>query len=215
MVSVKETISVFKRIAASIEENKLFLTELDAKIGDGDHGLNLSKGFNCVLDKLSKEEPKDMGSLMKIVGMTLVSTVGGASGALYGTAFIKASAVVKDKAELSIEDFKDLLSEALKGIKMRGKGELGDKTMIDSLEPALNSLKEDILNNKDYLECLFNAKEASKAAVESTKAIIAKKGRASYLGERSIGHQDPGATSSYLILNAIYEEVKVIKDNKA
>ncbi|MGL5313305.1 MAG: dihydroxyacetone kinase subunit DhaL [Peptostreptococcaceae bacterium] len=198
---------IFK-IAEVIEENKLYLTELDAAIGDGDHGLNLSKGFNAVREKLSNYNGNDISEILKNTGMALVSSVGGASGPLYGTAFMKASVPVKGKEEININDFSFMLEEALNGIKMRGKSNLGEKTMIDAIEPALNKLKIDISNNIDAVTCLSNLYVEAQKGAEKTKDIIATKGRASYLGDRSLGHQDAGATSSYLILKTIYEEVK-------
>lgn len=210
-MNVKQVINVLYKIADVIEDNKLYLTELDAAIGDGDHGLNLSKGFNAVKDKLTTVNTDNISEILRIVGMALVSSVGGASGPLYGTAFIKASMAVKDKVEINVNDFYIMLEEALDGIKMRGKSSLGEKTMIDAIEPALNQLKIDISNNLDTIECLEHLQSEALKGAEGTKDIVATKGRASYLGERSLGHQDAGATSSYLIFKTIYDEVKSSK----
>lgn len=146
-----------------------------------------------------------IGGILKKSGMALVSNVGGASGPLYGTAFMKAAVSVNGKSEVDINDFANMLDEALEGIKMRGKGQADDKTMIDAIEPALKSIKEGIDSGLEAKEILKVAKEAAYKGVEHTKEIIAKKGRASYLGERSLGHQDAGATSSAIILETIYE----------
>ncbi|MGL5328424.1 MAG: dihydroxyacetone kinase subunit DhaL, partial [Peptostreptococcaceae bacterium] len=145
---------------------------------------------------------------LKRVGMTLVSTVGGASGPLYGTAFMKAAPVLNGKFEINMDDFISSLDAALEGVKMRGKSVAGEKTMIDALEPALNSLKESKEQGLSAIESLEKAQNAALEGVERTKEIKATKGRASYLGDRSIGHQDAGATSSYLILKTIYECAK-------
>ncbi|MFU0824658.1 dihydroxyacetone kinase subunit DhaL [Clostridium sp.] len=198
---------IINKIGEVIEENKLFLTELDAAIGDGDHGLNMSKGFNAVKEKLKDDSGNNIGDILKKTGMALVSNVGGASGPLYGTAFMKAAMVVNGKSEIDIKDFEKMLEAALGGIKMRGKAELNDKTMIDAIEPALNSLRSSIENGLSSKEALKEAVEAAYKGVEHTKEIAARKGRASYLGERSIGHQDAGATSSALILETIYKEI--------
>jgi dihydroxyacetone kinase-like protein len=207
-VTGKTVIDILSKIGEVLEENKAFLTELDATIGDGDHGLNMSKGFEALKEKLKDDDGTNLGDTLKKAGMALVSNVGGASGPLYGTAFMKAAAVVNGKDSVDINDFLKMLEEALAGIKMRGKGEEGDKTMIDAIAPAVAALKISIEEGLSCEECIFKAKEAAKDGVEYTKTILAKKGRASYLGERSIGHQDPGATSSFLMLETIYNEIK-------
>lgn len=203
-----EVINIINKIADVINENKLYLTELDAVIGDGDHGLNMSKGFEAVKEKLTTDDGENIGNILKKVGMTLVSTVGGASGPLYGTAFMKAAPVLNGKSEINMDDFIDALEAALEGVKMRGKSVAGEKTMIDAIEPAVNSLKESKEKGLSSIESLEKAQSVALEGVEKTKEIKATKGRASYLGDRSIGHQDAGATSSYLILKTIYECVK-------
>lgn len=206
-ISGSRVIEIINKIADVIEENKLFLTELDAAIGDGDHGLNMSKGFNAVREKLKEEDGSNIGDVLKKTGMTLVSNVGGASGPLYGTAFMKAAMVVNGKEEIDIKDFEQILQAAIDGVKMRGKAQLNEKTMIDALEPAFNALCSAIEKGLSSKEALKEAVDAAQKGVEHTKEIIATKGRASYLGERSIGHQDPGAASSALILKTIYNEM--------
>lgn len=204
----KKVIEILIKVSEKIDKNKEYLTELDAAIGDGDHGLNMSKGFNTVSDKLKAEEDDNIGNILKKTGMTLVSNVGGASGPLYGTAFMKASMALKDKKEIDINDFLSALKLALEGIKSRGKSTEGEKTMIDALSPAIKSMEDSIKNGDSYIEVLEKGKDAALEGVEFTKTIKATKGRASYLGDRSIGHQDPGATSCFYILETIYEEAK-------
>ncbi|RKD32589.1 dihydroxyacetone kinase subunit L [Thermohalobacter berrensis] len=204
-------IKIIDNIATTIHENKEYLTELDAKIGDSDHGINMDKGFKMVQEKLHAVKDKDCGTILKTVAMTLVSTVGGASGPLYGTAFLKAASVVSDKKEINKDDIVKMFEEAIMGIKMRGKANKGDKTMLDALIPAYEELKKSIENNETIIEAFDKGQKAAYEGVEYTKKIAAKKGRASYLGERSIGHQDPGATSSYLMLKAIYDTLKEAK----
>ncbi|STB00035.1 dihydroxyacetone kinase subunit DhaL [Clostridium baratii] len=204
----KKVIEILIKVSEKIDKNKEYLTELDAAIGDGDHGLNMSKGFKAVSDKLKAEEDDNIGNILKNTGMTLVSNVGGASGPLYGTAFMKASMALKDKNEIDINDFLSALKLALEGIKSRGKSTEGEKTMIDALAPAIKSMEDSIKNGDSYIEVLEKGKDAALEGVEFTKTIKATKGRASYLGDRSIGHQDPGATSCFYILETIYEEAK-------
>lgn len=199
---------IINNMAVSINKNVAYLTELDLAIGDGDHGLNLDKGFAAVIRKLKDKDLNDIGYTLKKTGMILVSNTGGASGSLYGTAFIRAGMAVEGKQTVNINDFLEMLEQALMGIKMRGRGKLGGKTMIDAIEPAVNSLKYSIRKGLSGVRSLENLKNAAFEGVKSTKSIICKNGKASYLGEKSIGYPDPGAVSSYLILNAVYEEVK-------
>ncbi len=207
-INGKKVIEILTQIAEKIDENKGYLSELDATIGDGDHGINMSKGFKAVTEKLKEDDGVDISGILKKTGMALVSTVGGASGPLYGTAFMKSSMSVNGKTEIDIKDFSNMLKDALDGIKMRGKAKAGEKTMIDALEPALEAINKGIERGLESKEILKLAKEAAYNGVEYTKTIIATKGRASYLGERSIGHQDAGATSSAIILETIYEAIE-------
>ncbi len=187
--------------AALIAENESYLTQLDADIGDADHGTNLQRGFQAVLAKLPALAGQDIGAIFKNVGMTLVSTVGGASGPLYGTFFIQMGAASAGQTELTLDQWTAALQAGVEGIVRRGRASPGDKTMLDALQPALESLKA-----AEYTNSVSEALEASaRAAAEGTAAtipMVARKGRASYLGERSAGHQDPGATSSTLLLQA-------------
>ena len=199
MISTQKLLEMVKEMSAIIQQNKDFLTELDMPIGDSDHGINLARGFLAVEAKLPTLEGKDAGTILKTVGMTLVSTVGGASGPLYGTAFMKAGAKMVGKTEIGLEDLIVMLHEAVEGIKMRGKSTVGEQTMLDAMVPALETLKES--------GSLSAALVAAEAGVEKTKDMIATKGRASYLGERSLGHQDPGATSFTLLFSVIVKNV--------
>ena len=191
-----------QKIGNSIVANKEFLTDLDRAIGDADHGANMARGFTEVMNNVPQDE-ENIGAALKKTGMTLLSKVGGASGPLYGTAYMKAAGAVQGKTELSIEDLKAMLEAAIGGIKLRGKAERGEKTMLDALEPALDALTGATEKGEDRDTCLNQMCDAAREGVEFTKTIRATKGRASYLGDRSIGHQDPGATSSLLTLEAI------------
>ena len=203
MTDSNKVLEIIKQISEQIQMEKDFLTELDNVIGDGDHGMNMARGFKEVEKKLADFSGKDIGSILKAVGMTLVSTVGGASGPLYGTAFMKAGAAVGAKNEMDGGDFLNAMDAAIEGIKMRGKAHEGEKTMLDALIPAYNAIKKTYEENNDFKAAISQGVEAAEKGVEYTKTIIATKGRASYLGERSIGHQDPGATSSCLMLKVI------------
>ena len=190
------------RIAQTIIENKDFLTDLDREIGDADHGVNMARGFQAVLEKVPQDNA-DIGAVLKKTGMTLLSTVGGASGPLYGTAYMEAGKAAAGKETLGPADFRAMLDAAIAGIQKRGKAVRGEKTMLDALIPALEAYTEKLDAGADLPEALDAACSAAKEGVEFTKTIRATKGRASYLGDRSIGHQDPGATSAALTLDAI------------
>lgn len=191
-----------KLIGEKIIENKDFLTDLDREIGDADHGVNMARGFQAVIEKVSPDEG-DIGAALKKTGMTLLSTVGGASGPLYGTAYMEAGKVLAGKTEITAEDFKLAFEAAIAGIQKRGKAEKGEKTMLDSLIPAHDAYADAIASGKSIKEALDAACSKAEDGIEFTKTIAATKGRASYLGDRSIGHQDPGATSATLTLEVI------------
>ena len=197
--------AIVEGMAKKIEAEKEYLTELDNEIGDGDHGINLARGFEAVEKKLPSLAGGDIGALLKGVGMQLVSTVGGASGPLYGTAFMKAGMACKGLTEIDGPAFVKAMEAAVDGIKMRGRATEGEKTMLDALCPALKVLQDDVTAGKSLKEALQDAAQAAEKGVEYTKTIIATKGRASYLGERSLGHQDPGATSSLYLLQVLAE----------
>ncbi|SDE79371.1 dihydroxyacetone kinase subunit DhaL [Sporomusa acidovorans] len=196
-------IAAIEALADVIIAKKEFLTELDAAIGDADHGINMARGFEAVRAKLAAANPEDIGGVLKLVGMTLISTVGGASGPLYGTAFMRAAVVTQGKAILDAATIAQMLSAAIGGIKDRGKAVRGEKTMLDALEPAYEAFIQAMDKGESLSKSLQAATKAAADGVEYTKTIIATKGRASYLGERSIGHQDAGATSTYLMLSAL------------
>ncbi len=205
MANTEKVRDVILKISEVLEEQKLYLTKLDAAIGDGDHGLNMAKGFGAAKEKLDTGTFATPGEILKAVGMALISKVGGAAGPLYGTAFLNASKAVAGKEDLTLDDYLTMLGSALDGVKARGKAVVEEKTMVDAIEPALHALEEAIKNGDSTREAMDKAAHAAKEGVEFTKTIIAKKGTASYLGERSIGHEDPGAMSSYMILKTIAE----------
>jgi len=196
-------LKIIRNMRTRIKEQKDFLSELDNVIGDGDHGINMARGFDETEKKMGSLEGKDIGTILKTVGMTLVSTVGGASGPLYGTAFMKAGGVLTGKTEMDIHDFCDALKAAIDGVMLRGKSTTGEKTMLDAMVPAYKAITGALEGSNDARKALEAGLAAAKEGVEYTKTIIATKGRASYLGERSIGHQDPGATSFTVLLEAI------------
>lgn len=204
-LDTKQMAAIIEGMAKKIEAEKDYLTQLDNEIGDGDHGINLARGFEAVEKKLPSLVGGDIGALLKGVGMQLVSTVGGASGPLYGTAFMKAGMACKGLTELDGPAFVKAMEAAVDGIKMRGKATEGEKTMLDALCPALKVMQDEVAAGKSLKEALQDAAAAAEKGVEYTKTIIATKGRASYLGERSLGHQDPGATSSLYLLQVLAE----------
>ena len=208
MIDTKQILAIIAAIAKRVEAEKDFLTQLDNEIGDGDHGINLSRGFKSVEAILPTLADKDIGAILKGVGTRLVSTVGGASGPLYGTAFMKAGNVCKGKTELTDAEFVAAFEAAVNGVKMRGRAVEGEKTMLDALCPAYVALKTGIDGGKTLADALADGVDAAAKGVEYTKTIIATKGRASYLQERSLGHQDPGATSSLYMLQTALEVLR-------
>ena len=206
-VTKQQILNWLKAVAQSIADNKDYLTELDAAIGDADHGINMNRGFQKVITQLPQIESKDIGTILKTVSMTLISSVGGASGPLYGTFFLRASTTATGKEKLNAIELIDLLKAGVAGVIQRGKANLGDKTMIDALSPAIDTLASEIEQGTNLTDALQQAVVRAEKGVEETIPMIAKKGRASYLGERSIGHKDPGAVSSYLILQCLQEAI--------
>jgi dihydroxyacetone kinase-like protein len=195
-----------KRFAAEVAENRAYLTKLDGAIGDGDHGTNMDRGMKKALEKLDAAGGDDIGASLKTVGMALVSSVGGAAGPLYGTLFLQMGQATAGKSELDLAGFTDALDAGVQGVIKRGKAERGDKTMLDALGPALESLRASA-GDDDVAGALERAAEAAREGMEATVPLVARKGRASYLGEHSAGHQDPGATSSHLLLKTVAEAV--------
>ena len=194
-------------IANEIERSEEYLTQLDAAIGDAEHGLSMNRGFKKVISQLDAIKEKDIGSILKSVGTTLMSSVGGASGVLFGTLFIKAGGEVSGKDVLGLADMSAALKAGMLGVIERGRAQLGDKTMVDALAPAVETISRAAERGANMIEALREAATAAEQGMKATTGLIAKKGRASYLGERSIGHQDPGATSIWLIFKALYTAV--------
>jgi len=195
-----------RAFAAEVGAKKEQLTQLDAAVGDGDHGINMDRGMSAVLAKLdATTEEQDIGALLKTVGMTLVSTVGGAGGPLYGTLFLQMGTAVSGKDELGPDDWAAALEAGIAGVQARGKAEPGDKTMIDALIPGRDALKSALAEGASFEDALRQSADAAGQGMRDTIPLVARKGRASYLGERSAGHQDPGATSSHLLLEAAAE----------
>jgi dihydroxyacetone kinase-like protein len=191
-----------REFARLIAENKSELTELDSAIGDADHGANMDRGMQAVVAVLDSETLDTPGALLKRTGMTLVSKVGGASGPLYGTAFLRMAGAAGDANELDADGFGKVLRAALDGVVARGKPEAGDKTMYDALAPAVDAFDAGLAEDESLPEALRDAVGAAERGRDATIPLVARKGRASYLGERSAGHQDPGATSVTLLLTA-------------
>ncbi len=188
--------------AERIEEQKAYLTRLDSDIGDADHGINMSRGFRFAMEKLAASPPDDISGALNSVGMTMVSKVGGASGPLYGTMFIDMGKAAAGKETISTAEWAEILGAGLAGIQRRGKAEPGEKTMVDALLPAIEALERAASAGAPLDQALADSAEAARQGMEATIPLVARKGRASYLGERSAGHQDPGATSSHLLLQA-------------
>jgi len=200
-VSYDDVVAWVRAFAAEAAANKEYLTQLDAAIGDADHGINMNRGMSAVVGKLDDAAgDQDIGTLLKTVGMTLVSTVGGAGGPLYGTLFLQMGTAASGKSELGPDDWAAALEAGIKGVEARGKAEPGDKTMIDALLPGLEALRSALDGGASFEDALTASAEAAGQGMRDTTPLVAKKGRASYLGERSAGHQDPGATSSHMLL---------------
>jgi phosphoenolpyruvate---glycerone phosphotransferase subunit DhaL len=191
------------RFAAVIEENRGELVRLDTAIGDGDHGTNMDRGMRKAIEKADALEGDDIGALLKAVGMALVSSVGGAAGPLYGTLFLQMGTATAGATTLDAAAFAEALDTGLKGVQARGKAEPGDKTMVDALLPAVAALRE--AQSAGVSEAVGRAASAAEEGMKATIPMEARKGRASYLGPRSVDHQDPGATSSYLLLRSAAE----------
>lgn len=186
-----------------LEANKEYLTRLDAAIGDADHGTNMARGFGAVAEALPAMVDQDIGAMLKRTGMVLMSKVGGASGMLYSNFFLKAAVGAAGKDELSDAELAVLLQIGLDGILQRGRAEAGDKTMVDAWLPAVTALQAALAADASLDDAMAACVAGARTGMEATVPMIARKGRASYLGERSAGHQDPGATSTVLLLEAL------------
>lgn len=200
-ITTADLATFLRRFAASMAEHREELTRLDSAVGDGDHGINMDRGMRAVLEALPGLEEGDPGTLVKQAGMKLISTVGGASGPLYGTFFLRLGTSLGTDREVDRERFVAALRAGLEGVIARGKAEPGDKTMIDALAPAVESLEA--AGDSDWGHALDAACAAADGGRDSVVPLVARKGRASYLGERSAGHADPGATSSALLIHAL------------
>lgn len=206
-ITQAQLVQWLEQCAMVVEANKTYLTELDSPIGDADHGANLARGFAVIVTKLPTVADQEIGPLLKLTGMTLMSAVGGASGLLYGNFFLRAAAVAGSKTALSADELLLVLEAGQEGIVQRGRAIVGDKTMIDAWAPALVALRTAISAGQPLAAALTACVAAAESGMKSTIPLQARKGRASYLGERSVGHQDPGATSTHLLLNALLTTV--------
>jgi len=206
-ITTATLIDWLRKAASLIHEQRDLLTELDAAIGDADHGTNLDRGFTAVSASLPADASGDAGALLKGAGLRLISTVGGASGPLYGTAFRRAGKALEGRTELTPDDLCAALRAFQDGVISMGKAAPGDKTMLDALAPAVDALEAAVAEGVPLLDALRRAADAALSGAEATIPLVARRGRASYLGERSAGHQDPGATSSALIIRALAEVV--------
>jgi dihydroxyacetone kinase-like protein len=202
IVTQKDVIRWIESFQQIVAENKEYLTQLDSAIGDADHGTNMDRGMRAAITKIDGIAEGDVGNVLKTVGMALVSSVGGAGGPLYGTLFLQLGTALSGKEEVAAPDWAAALEGAVRGVQARGKAELDDKTMIDALSPARDAFKRAVDEGTSFEEALRRSAEAAEEGMKATIPLVARKGRASYLGERSAGHQDPGATSSYLLLKA-------------
>ena len=202
-ITTPQMLRALETMCDTIEAEKEYLSELDGAIGDGDHGVNMAKCFREVKKKLAESDADDMNTLFNDVGMVVLNSVGGAMGALYGTFFLKIAQECAGKSELDLSDLVRMFQTAEQGILDIGKASPGDKTLIDTLAPAIRALEESEKAGQSLPQALANFEQAAKKGMESTKDMLAKIGRASRLAERSLGHQDAGATSCYFILRSL------------
>jgi phosphoenolpyruvate---glycerone phosphotransferase subunit DhaL len=207
VITIEQLAGWLRRFRNLVIKNQTPLTELDSAIGDADHGSNMARGMTAVIDKLDGHEPSHASELFKIVAMALVTSVGGASGPLYGTFFLRFGGAAGPATELDIEGLAMALDAGLTGIMERGKAEPGDKTMVDALSPAVDAMEAVIKSGGDLAAAVTSARDAAAAGRDATVPLVARKGRASYLGERSAGHMDPGAASMSLLFDALSEEL--------
>ncbi|MEK3720673.1 dihydroxyacetone kinase subunit DhaL [Paenibacillus sp. FSL H8-0034] len=210
-VNMEQWKSLFGHIALRIEEEKEGLSELDRAVGDGDHGVTMSLGWEAIVEAIAAFEGKDCGALCKKIGMTFLNAVGSSVGPLYATAFLRGAAVLQGKEELEEEDIVQFWLAAVKGIQERGKAQIGDKTMMDAWLPAMDALQQARAEGQGLLESLEAAVKAAEEGKRSTALLISRIGRSSRLGERSSGHIDPGAASAHIILSAFTEALTIRK----
>ena len=207
MFTAAQAVAWVRASAAVIEENAAALTRLDAAIGDGDHGTNMNRGLKAALQRLDGLQAEDFGSVFKAVGMALISKVGGASGPLYGSFYLAVGKSLGDVGEVEDGGLAAALRAGYEGVVARGKAQLEDKTMLDAWHPALEALDAALAGGRDLGQALDEAEQAAEAGVKATIPLVARKGRASYLGERSRDHQDPGATSTHLLVKTLADVV--------
>ena len=202
MTRIKDALDA---VAAAIIAQKDYLTYLDRQIADGDHGINMTRGFQAAMDAVEEmDDTTKPGPVLETIGKAFIHNVGGAAGPLYGTGFIKAAAVCDEDTKLNVASFEKLLGAAIADIEKRGHAKKGDKTMLDTLIPIHACFLPENAEGKTLFEVLQDASHAAKEGVDYTKTIAARRGRASLVGERSIGHEDPGAVSSMLMYRALY-----------
>ena len=206
-ITKAQLIEWLKLTAKAMTKHEDVLTRLDAAIGDADHGINMVRGFSKVMKVLPEFENEDIGSILKKTGMALLSSIGGVSGPLYGTFYLKGALAASGKDSLSLNDLEEVLKRGVEGILLRGRTEFEDKTMYDVWKPVLDTFAGVVHSGGTLEFALDSAVEAAEKGMKATIPLEAKKGRASYLGKRSIGHQDPGATSSYYIVKALRDSV--------
>lgn len=203
--AVQDVKAWLQKTNIKIQENKQYLTRLDQAIGDGDHGINMARGFQAVLDTINAQEYTSVSDILKDIAMTVMSNVGGAAGPLYGTIFFRSSLALKDKERVDYPEFVNGLKAGLAGLKQRGKSQVGEKTMIDVWEPVVSIMAE--TDEAQPTKMI----ETAKVALEKTAKTMATKGRAAYFKEKSIGHIDPGAASSYYLLSALADVLEGAK----
>lgn len=201
---------MMRYVAEKIVENEPYLTEIDLKIGDGDHGTGMKRGFSHVIEVLKDYEPKTAEDVFRTVGITLLDTMGGASGVLFGTVFISGLTKRTEKEYLELQDFADIFGQSLEALKKRGRAKVGDKTMVDALEPAVEALKREAEQGEILSIGLNEAEKAAKEGVEYTKKVKARFGRAKYFGGKAIGLQDAGATSVWIMFQAMNDWVQEV-----
>jgi dihydroxyacetone kinase-like protein len=200
-----DVLNWIRRFAAEMADNRAELTRLDSAIGDGDHGTNMDRGMHKALERLDGLDGEDIGAVLKAVGMALVSSVGGAAGPLYGTLFMQMGSATSGRDALDLAGWTDALEAGVTGLQARGRAEPGDKTMVDVLVPALKALRTAVREGAEPADALRRSADAAGEGMKATVPMEARKGRASYLGPRSVGHQDPGATSSQLLIRSAAE----------
>ena len=206
-LTLKDFLKIIKDINQILQDKAKYLSELDSTIGDGDHGITIARGFKNAIKKIEEVSPKSISDLLKTTGITLLSTMGGVSGPIFGSIFTEMAKEAKDMESVGLSDLYNMFSAALDKVSKLGGAKPGDKTLIDSFYPAVESLKDSLSINLSVKGALKRASLAAIAGVESTKDMVATKGRSKYLGERSLGYQDAGATTLYLIIKAMYEAV--------